>query len=219
MKAQPVVIFGGPGAGSLVAQFVNNIQAVDQSLELYGFLNDELVAGSSFYGASVLGDFDSWRKLPEEVQFIAPLHKAKHMRERAARINGLDIPQVRWARVIDPRAEVSPDIDIAHGCIVAPFSFVGGNTNIGAHTSIRASTSIGHDAKLGPFCFVGHNAVLCGYVRVEEGAHIAPGALVKEHCKIGRYCVIGLGAVVVEDVPDFAVVAGNPANVIGWIGA
>jgi acetyltransferase EpsM len=87
--------------------------------------------------------------------------------------------------------------------------------NIGAHTGIRASTVIGHDSKLGPFCFVGHNSVLCGYVRVGEGAHIAPGALVIEHCNIGRYCVVGLGAVVVEDVPDFAIVAGNPAKIIG----
>jgi sugar O-acyltransferase (sialic acid O-acetyltransferase NeuD family) len=215
MKDQPVVIFGGPGAGSLVAQLVNNVHAADKSLQLYGFLNDELIAGSSYCGTSVLGNFESWRELPEEVRFVAPLHKAKHMRHRAARINGLLIPTERWVSVIDPKAEISPDIVIAHGSTVAPFSFISANVNIGAHTGIRASTVIGHDSKLGPFCFVGHNSVLCGYVRVGEGAHIAPGALVIEHCNIGRYCVVGLGAVVVEDVPDFAIVAGNPAKIIG----
>jgi sugar O-acyltransferase (sialic acid O-acetyltransferase NeuD family) len=215
MKKLPVVIFGGPGGGTVVAQIVNNIQAEDKSLELYGFLNDELIAGSSYCGTSVLGDFESWRELPEEVRFIAPLHKAKHMRHRATRINDLLIPPERWVSVVDPRAEVAPDIVIAHGSTVAPFSFLGANVNIGAHVAIRAFTVIGHDSKLGPFCFVGHNAGLCGYVRVGEGAHIAPGAQVKEHCNIGRYCVIGMGAVVVEDVPDFAIVAGNPAKIIG----
>jgi hypothetical protein len=71
MKDQPVVIFGGPGAGSLVAQLVNNVHAADKSLQLYGFLNDELIAGSSYCGTSVLGNFESWRELPEEVRFVA----------------------------------------------------------------------------------------------------------------------------------------------------
>jgi acetyltransferase EpsM len=61
---------------------------------------------------------------------------------------------------------------------------------------------------------VGVNAVVCGYATVREGAHIAPGAVVREGLTIGRYSVIGLGAVVIENVPDGAIVAGNPARVI-----
>ncbi len=64
---------------------------------------------------------------------------------------------------------------------------------------------------------VGVNAIVCGYATVREGAHIAPGAVVRDGATVGRYSVVGLGAVVVEDVPDGAVVAGNPARVIGSV--
>jgi acetyltransferase EpsM len=61
------------------------------------------------------------------------------------------------------------------------------------------------------------NAVLCGYVTLQEGAYIAPGAVVRERTKVGRYSVVGLGAVVIDDVPDGAIVAGNPARVIASV--
>ena len=62
---------------------------------------------------------------------------------------------------------------------------------------------------------IGVNSVVCGYATVQEGAHIAPGAVVREGTTVGRYSVVGLGAVVVKDVPDGAIVAGNPARVVG----
>ena len=39
--------------------------------------------------------------------------------------------------------------------------------------------------------------------------------MIRERCRIGRFAVVGAGAVVIKDVPDGAIVAGNPARVIG----
>ncbi len=68
---------------------------------------------------------------------------------------------------------------------------------------------------LGEFVFVGAGAIILGRARIEEGAYIAPGAVIRDSCRIGRYAVVGLGSVVTKDVPDFAIVIGNPARAIG----
>jgi acetyltransferase-like isoleucine patch superfamily enzyme len=39
--------------------------------------------------------------------------------------------------------------------------------------------------------------------------------VIRERCRIGEYAVVGAGAVVIADVPDGTIVAGNPARVIG----
>ena len=88
------------------------------------------------------------------------------------------------------------------------------STNVGSQVAVRTGAKIGHDVKLGDFVFVGMNASLCGYIKVAEGARIAPGAIVREHTHVGRFAVVGFGAVVLEDVPDYAVVVGNPARQI-----
>ena len=60
-------------------------------------------------------------------------------------------------------------------------------------------------------------AALAGWVHVKEGAYIYTNATVIPTRKIGRYAVVGAGAVVLQDVPDYAVVVGNPARIIKYL--
>ena len=56
--------------------------------------------------------------------------------------------------------------------------------------------------------------MLCSGSKIEAGAHIAPGAAVGNDVRVGRFAVVGLGAVVTKDVPDYTIVVGNPARVL-----
>ena len=51
-----------------------------------------------------------------------------------------------------------------------------------------------------------------------EGASIGAGAICVAPITIGKWSLVGAGAVVTKDVPDFALVVGNPARQIGWVG-
>jgi acetyltransferase-like isoleucine patch superfamily enzyme len=53
-----------------------------------------------------------------------------------------------------------------------------------------------------------------GYIIVADGAFIGVNAVILPNVRIGRHAVVGAGAVVTRDVPDFCVVAGNPARII-----
>ncbi len=52
---------------------------------------------------------------------------------------------------------------------------------------------------------------------VKQGASIGANATVVCGNTIGRYAFIGAGAVVTRDVPDYAMVVGNPSRVVGWM--
>lgn len=52
---------------------------------------------------------------------------------------------------------------------------------------------------------------------INEGATIGAGSVIICGCTIGRYAMIGAGCVVTKDVPDYALVVGNPARQIGWV--
>jgi len=68
------------------------------------------------------------------------------------------------------------------------------------------------------FAAIGIGAIVCGYASIREGAYLAPAAVVRDGVNVGRFAVIGLGSVVVDDVPDRAIVMGNPARVVGETG-
>ncbi len=209
-----IAVFGGLGSGAMVVQSVQRRAAAGDAVELKGVLNDQLAVGSDVAGGPVLGTFDSWRTLSDRTEFIAPLHKAKAMQGRVARVLSLQIPAARWATVIDPNALVAGDAAVGEGSYLAPFALVDAGARVGRHGALWPAAQIGHDCVAEDFVFIGRGAIVCGRCTIRIGAYVGAGAVVSDGLRLGRFCVVGTGAVVVRDVPDHAVVAGRPARVI-----
>ncbi len=210
--ARRIAIFGGPGSGALIAQSIAALRAGGEDVILAGFLNDILPRGMLVSGAPVLGRFADWRMLADDVTFLAPLHKAKEMPTRVSAIEAMDIPDYRWATVIDPRSAIAADAVIGPGSFVGPFATVGPDARLGRHCVVRAGAHVSHDCTVGDFGFVGTNAVVCGFAALGHGAYVAPNATIADRCKVGSFAVVGLGSVVLRDVPDNVVAVGAPAQ-------
>jgi acetyltransferase-like isoleucine patch superfamily enzyme len=58
-----------------------------------------------------------------------------------------------------------------------------------------------------------------GKTHIQYGAAIGAGAIVVTGVTIGRWALVGSGAVVTKDVPDYALVLGNPARIVGYVSA
>ena len=85
------------------------------------------------------------------------------------------------------------DTEIGEGTKVDSCCHLGHNCRIGKHCLIVAGTIIGGSAEIGDFCFIGMNSSI------------------KDHVKIGKHVIVGAGSVVIHDIVDYDIVAGNPA--------
>ena len=88
----------------------------------------------------------------------------------------------------------------------------GGVTRIGSHNHILAYSHVAHDCTLGDHIVMSNVATLAGHVVVEDHAVIGGLAAVHQFCRIGRMSIIGGCSKVVQDVPPFMLVDGNPAE-------
>jgi UDP-2-acetamido-3-amino-2,3-dideoxy-glucuronate N-acetyltransferase len=110
-------------------------------------------------------------------------------------------------------------------CFVAKGAVVGDGTRIQSHTSVWDGVELAEDVFVGPaVVFTNVRHPRAAYPRapawdrtvVEAGASLGAGAVLVAPVRVGRCAMVGAGAVVTRDVPAYAVVAGNPARVVGW---
>ena len=107
------------------------------------------------------------------------------------------------------------------GSVIEDRCKVGDRTSIQTGVYIPTNTIIGSDVFIGPrACFTNDKHMGRGEInligaRVGDHARIGANSTILPGVKIGRDSVIGAGAVVTKDVPDFAIVAGVPARQIG----
>lgn len=116
--------------------------------------------------------------------------------------------------LIHPSAVVSKRTIFGYGNAVMAGVVINSSVKIGNHCIINTSASIDHDCEINDFVHISPNVSLAGNVRIMEGAHVGIGATVKQDITIGKWSVVGAGAVVVNNVPDNAVVVGNPARIL-----
>lgn len=123
---------------------------------------------------------------------------------------------------IEPGALIRDNVTIGKNAVIMMGAVINIGAIIGDGTMIDMGAVLGGRATVGKNCHVGAGAVLAGVIEpasakpviVEDGVLIGANAVVIEGVHIGEGAVVAAGAVVIEDVPANAVVAGCPARVI-----
>jgi UDP-perosamine 4-acetyltransferase len=114
--------------------------------------------------------------------------------------------------VTHPSAILLGGATVEPGSQICAQALVGVSARVGPDVIVNTAASIDHDVVLEAHAFVGPGARLAGRVHVGEEAHVGIGAVVREGITIGRGALVAAGAVVVDDVPAGARVAGVPAR-------
>lgn len=146
--------------------------------------------------------------------------------------------------VIDEGCSIGFNTKIWHFSHIMSHCVIGNNCNIGQNVVISPNVVVGNLVKIqnnvslytGIICedevFIGPSAVFTNVINprsainrkneyaktlIKKGASIGANATIVCGHTIGAYAFIGAGAVVTKDIPDYALVVGNPAKQIGWV--
>lgn len=127
---------------------------------------------------------------------------------------------------------IMTDVTIGRACIFGQNCFIASGVTIGDrvkvqnNVSIYAGTTIEDDVFLGPSCVLTNvtnpraqvnRQAIYETTLIRRGATVGANATVVCGVTIGRYAFIGAGAVVTRNVPDYALMLGNPARQRGWM--
>jgi len=134
-------------------------------------------------------------------------------------------------------SQIQPGAQIGENCIIGHNCFVDSRARLGNGVKLESNVDVWDLITLEDYVFVGPSAVFTNDLNprakypkrlypkygkwlpilVREGSSIGANATIVCGTTIGRWSFLGAGAVVRNDVPDYAVVAGVPAKIIGWM--
>ncbi len=137
-------------------------------------------------------------------------------------------------------SQVRENVEIKENTIIGSYVYVDANVVIGKNCKIQNRALLYDPAVLHDGVFIGPGVILTNDknprsvsssadlkgiedwtkvgVEIFEGASIGSGVVCIAPIKVGKWAMIGAGAVVTKNVPDFALMVGNPARQIGWVG-
>jgi UDP-2-acetamido-3-amino-2,3-dideoxy-glucuronate N-acetyltransferase len=122
--------------------------------------------------------------------------------------------------------------NVGNNCIIGQNVFIDNNVSIGNGVKIQNNVSVYNGVIVEDDCFLGPSVVFTNVINprgfierknefkktlVKKGSSIGANATILCGIEIGIYSLIGAGSVVVNNVPDFALMVGNPAHQTGWV--
>lgn len=116
--------------------------------------------------------------------------------------------------IVSKTATVSKRAKIGGGVCILHHAVVHVNAEIGDNCIINTGATVDHDCKVGKSAHISAESLICGFSHVGEGTLIAPGVTVRDRMNVGNWCVVGLGAAVVNDIEDNIICYGVPARII-----
>ena len=181
---------------------------------LGGFLDDDpLKHGKLLCHVPVLGGLDRLKEMDlTKVEIIFGIGPPSTKRKLLAKIsNGVG---VSFAVIEHPSVQRSSYVKIGEGTVLTAGCILTTQVTIGRHVNLNLDCTVGHDTTIGDFSNISPGVHISGRVDIEEGVDIGTGANILPGVRIGKWSVIGAGAVVTKDIPPYTVSVGIPAKVI-----
>lgn len=137
-------------------------------------------------------------------------------------------------------ATIAAGVRIAESVTIGSYAHIGEGVVVGARSKVQNSAQVFGPAVLGEGVFIGPGVILTNDkyprsvnvdgtrkthsdwvqqgVEIGEGASIGAQAICIAPVKIGKWAMIGAGAIVSSDVPDYALIIGNSSTPAAWVG-
>lgn len=197
---RPVVVIGTGGLGRETMEVLK--KSIHHKQKILGFIDDNPNShGKTVNTYPVLGGCD-WFKENIDVLAICGIGHNRTRMKVTKRVEAMGIP---FATAIHPNADIGYSVKTGKGTVITSGNTITCNIDIGDHVFINLDCTIGHDSILENYVNLSPGTHISGNCTLREGCHIYTGAVLFPGVTIGKWAEIGAGAVVREDVEDYAI--------------
>lgn len=207
MTDQRIAIAGAGGFGRETAEALRDLYP--DSDVFAGFLDDAMPG--LLIADRVLGSIELIHDLPD-VRLLVCVGNPRNYFARAEIVERLGLPERRYATVVHPFAQLSRSSTVGAGSVLLAGVVLTADATVSRHVAVMPHAVVTHDVVVRDYATLASGVKLGGGVVVDEGAYLGAGAMVREGVHIGAWSQIGMGSVVLRDVPEFEVWVGNPAR-------
>jgi sugar O-acyltransferase (sialic acid O-acetyltransferase NeuD family) len=200
-----IVVFGSGEIAELADFYFTH----DSSLNVAGFTVDEAYLKAPEFRGRPTVPFDRVTETfpPERFDLFVAVSYSKLNDLRAQKIAAARIKGYGLVSYVSSRATVFPGLEVKENCFILEDNTIQPFAQIGANVTLWSGNHVGHHAIIEDDVFIASHVVISGGVKIGQGSFIGVNATLRDHVTIGKKCVIGAGALVLEDQPDFSVVA------------
>lgn len=183
------------------------------------FKNENIFSFKGNEGVILIGD---WKEI-EEILNMNKENIKSYFVENIARNSGVPLLDTKNINArIEPGAIIRDKVKIGDNAVIMMGAVINIGAEIGEGTMIDMNAVLGGRAIVGKRCHIGAGTVLAGVIEppsaqpviIEDDVMVGANAVIIEGVKVGKGAVVAAGAIVLQDVPEGAVVAGNPAKII-----
>ena len=212
------MVLGVYGASGLGTEFEGLAEVINEDRprwDEFVFIDDDPEKiGQTLVGLPILGFTQALEKYGKDgIEFILAIGEPA-------------VKDVVFKKVCDAGCEVTcllhPDVRPPRGAVwgkglvVHQGSGLPPSANYGNNVLVQGKAVTGHNLTVGDNVVLSSLAFIGGDVTIGRNTYIAPGSCIRNGLHIGENAIVGMGAVVTKDVPDNAVVVGNPARILRY---
>lgn len=198
------------GASGLAREVLAVVRSTG-SHRVLGYLDDDPARhGLSLRSVRIVGGLDAIGDHPE-AEILLCVGKGAGREGLVRRIEER-FPQTRYATVVHPSVDVPAGCTVGAGSILLAHTALTADVRIGRHVVVMPNATLTHDDVLEDFVTIAAGVSLGGNVTVGARAYLGMSSSVRERLRVGPDATIGMGAVVLRDVPAGQTWVGLPAR-------